>query len=589
MSIMAESCANSSNGGNSCMPNPTVRRTGNHHPNVWSDDFIQSLDSPYGGSSYSEQRETLINELHGMFSNGGEEFGLLERISLVDVVQRLGIDRYFQEEIKLALDSIYKHWNHDTFEDLNTTALGFRILRLNRYEVSSDVFQKFKGEEGQFFDFGSSHEDTELAIVLNLYKASELDFPGEKILKEARVFACAYLQKAMKEYNDIKVDTEKPLLMEIEYALKYPWRTRVPRWEAWNFIQILRQQNCNGSFANNIYRIPKTCSQKLLELAILDFNILQAQHQSELKLVSTWWKHSSVTHLDFFRHRHIEFYFWWVCSLFEPEFSASRIGFAKLVTTLSLLDDIYDTYGTVDELRPFTKALIRWDSSMIDNLPDYMKLAFKFTCPIHKEIASEAERKHGSFVHKYIQSCWESYISSYMEEAEWIASKHTPGFDEYLINGESSGGLRIVMVLSLLLVDAPLSDEILEELDSPSSKMRVLVSLLARVVDDVRDFEDEKDHGETASSIECYMKDNHGSTREDALNYVMNLIEGWAQEANKEFLNPSHIPNYCRNLYFNAGMRGIFFLYKDIDGITNSHQKVIMDAITNILMVPIMP
>ncbi|GLJ50199.1 hypothetical protein SUGI_1068360 [Cryptomeria japonica] len=500
---------------NSCMPKPTICRNGNHHPNIWTDDFIQSLASPYGDSSYYEHRETLINDLHGIFSKGEEKFSLLERILFVDVLQRLGIDRYFQEEIKLALDYIHKYWNHNIIGDLNMMALGFQILRLNRYDVSSDVFKKFKSEEGQFFDFGSSHEDAKLAIMLNLFKASELDFPDEKILKEARVFAMAYLQQAMKETGDIK-EKKNSLLMEIEYTLKYPWRTRVPRWEAWNFIQIFKQQNCNTSFVNNIYKIIGIYSQKLLGLAILDFNILQAQHQSEMKLISLWWKHSSVIELDFFQHRHIEFYFWWDCSLFEPEFSASRIGFAKLVTSLSILDDIYDTYGTIDELRPFTTTLIRWDAFMIDNLLEYMKIAFKFVYMIHKEIASEAKRKHGPFVHKYIQSCWESYITSYMQEAEWIASNHTP-------------------------------------------------------VDDMKDFEDEQTHGESASSIECYMKDNHDSTREDALNYIINIIENCLQESNKEFLKPSNIPDYCRNLYFNAGMRGIFFLYKDIDGITNSY------------------
>lgn len=30
---------------------------------------------------------------------------------------------------------------------------------------------------------------------------------------------------------------------------------------------------------------------------------------------------SKVIHLDFFLHRHVEFYFWRACSLFEPKFS----------------------------------------------------------------------------------------------------------------------------------------------------------------------------------------------------------------------------------------------------------------------------
>nr|QGN65610.1 terpene synthase 4 [Taiwania cryptomerioides] len=570
-----------------CMPNANARRNGNHHPNLWSDDFIQSLNSQYGDALYHEHREILINEVHNIFSNKEEEFSLLQRLWFVDVVQCLGIDGYFQEKIKMTLDYTYKSWNQNIIGDLNMTALGFRMLRLNRYDVSPDVFQKFKGEKGQFFDFGPSQEYTKLVSMLNLYRASELDFPEEMILKEARDFTSTYLQEVVKEHEEIK-ENKNPLLMEIEYILKYPSRCRIPRLETWNFIQIFKQQNRNDWLVNDIYKIPNTYRQKLLEVAILDFNILQAQHQYELKLISTWWKHSSAIHLDFFRHRHVEFYFWWVCSLFEPEFSASRIGFTKLATSLSLLDDIYDTYGTIDELKPFTKALIRWDASIIGNLPDYMKIAFEFSYQIHKEITSEAETKHGPFVHKYIQNCWESFILSYLQEAEWIASNYTPKFDQYIINGTTSSGMRVLMMHSLILMNTPLSDKILEELDFPSSKFQSLVSLITRLVDDIEDFEDEKARGETASSIECYMKDNQGSTKEDALNYITTRIDSCVQELNKEFLKPSNIPTCCRKLYFNAGMRGVFFLFKDSDGITHSHHKDILDAIMKVLVKPIL-
>ncbi|KAH9319503.1 hypothetical protein KI387_021272, partial [Taxus chinensis] len=71
-----------------------------------------------------------------------------------------------------------------------------------------------------------------------------------------------------------------------------------------------------------------------------------------------WWTNTSVIHLDFSRQRHVEYYFWCTCSLFEPEFSASRVGFTKLSICATLMDDIYDTYGTLDELKPFTEALI---------------------------------------------------------------------------------------------------------------------------------------------------------------------------------------------------------------------------------------
>ncbi|URE21689.1 Myrcene synthase, chloroplastic [Musa troglodytarum] len=41
-----------------------------------------------------------------------------------------------------------------------------------------------------------------------------------------------------------------------------------------------------------------------------------------------------------------------------------------------MLDDVYDIYGTLNELELFTEAIERWDANAIDKLPDYMKLCF---------------------------------------------------------------------------------------------------------------------------------------------------------------------------------------------------------------------
>ncbi|URE19750.1 Myrcene synthase, chloroplastic [Musa troglodytarum] len=41
-----------------------------------------------------------------------------------------------------------------------------------------------------------------------------------------------------------------------------------------------------------------------------------------------------------------------------------------------MLDDVYDIYGTLNELELFIEAIERWDANAIDKLPDYMKLCF---------------------------------------------------------------------------------------------------------------------------------------------------------------------------------------------------------------------
>ncbi|KAH9320134.1 hypothetical protein KI387_021903, partial [Taxus chinensis] len=148
--------------------------------------------------------------------------------------------------------------------------------------------------------------------------------------------------------------------------------------------------------------MPKESSKHILELAILDFNILQAQHQRELKHLSEWWDEAIINRLSFFRHRHVEYYFWYTCGLYEPDYTATRLCYAKLGTLITIIDDIFDTYGTIDELIPFTNALINWDMSMMDQLPDYMQSSLQFAYKTYMEIFTEAEKIHGPRVQKWM-------------------------------------------------------------------------------------------------------------------------------------------------------------------------------------------
>ena len=75
-----------------------------------------------------------------------------------------------------------------------------------------------------------------------------------------------------------------------------------------------------------------------------------------------------------------------------------------------------------------------------------------------------------------------------MQEAEWIAARHVPTFDEYMKNGISSSGMCILNLYSLLLMGQLLPDDVLEQIHSPS-KIHELVELTARLVDDSKDFE----------------------------------------------------------------------------------------------------
>ena len=66
--------------------------------------------------SYRERAEKLIGEVKEMFNSMPLEDGesmsplndLIQRLWMVDSVERLGIDRHFKKEIKSALDYVYR-------------------------------------------------------------------------------------------------------------------------------------------------------------------------------------------------------------------------------------------------------------------------------------------------------------------------------------------------------------------------------------------------------------------------------------------------------------------------------------------------
>lgn len=56
----------------------------------------------------------------------------------------------------------------------------------------------------------------------------------------------------------------------------------------------------------------------------------------------------------------MEYYTFASCIATDPKQSAFRLGFAKTSHFVTVLDDIYDTLGTMEELELFTAAIKRW-------------------------------------------------------------------------------------------------------------------------------------------------------------------------------------------------------------------------------------
>ncbi|XP_020252363.1 terpinolene synthase, chloroplastic-like [Asparagus officinalis] len=87
------------------------------------------------GEDLEEELISTIGEELSSFEIGSTE-SLHESLQLVDLIQRLGIQRFFEHKIDRILKSAYMQW-HDKngLIDANVTVLGFRLLRLQGYHV----------------------------------------------------------------------------------------------------------------------------------------------------------------------------------------------------------------------------------------------------------------------------------------------------------------------------------------------------------------------------------------------------------------------------------------------------------------------
>ncbi|KAI5333504.1 hypothetical protein L3X38_023635 [Prunus dulcis] len=93
----------------------------------------------------------------------------------------------------------------------------------------------------------------------------------------------------------------------------------------------------------SIYQDDASHSEAILKLAKLDFNIVQSLHKKELSEITRWWKELDFEKkLPFARDRIVEL----------------KI-LTKVITLVSVLDDIYDAFGTYEELVIFTGAIER--------------------------------------------------------------------------------------------------------------------------------------------------------------------------------------------------------------------------------------
>ncbi|PPS20465.1 hypothetical protein GOBAR_AA00117 [Gossypium barbadense] len=437
------------------------RRSGGYLPTVWDPELIQS---------FTPLCTELKHATQLLFKSPTRPE---EKLDMINKMQRLDVAKHFKKEIKEFLT----HLDPNTPTDLFTVALQFRLLR--HYGFSVDVFNKFMNSDGKFKECLS--EDA--AGLLSLYEASHLGVHEEDVLDEAKAFSTKHLKLALD-----KLELEKDLAQQIKESLEVPLHWRLPRMEARNFI--------------NIYQRDENKKLALLELAKLDFNLLQSVYLQELKELAEWWKGLKMKDkLPFARDRMVESYFWAMGSVPDPKFSKCRRNMTKYASLVTMLDDVYDIYGSKDELHKYTTAVKRWDLEAIVELPEYMKVCYKGMYNHVNEMLEDALNTLGLDILPYIKDQVRiQYANQENTKAEWYYGEYMPTtLDEYLKNAWISIGIPVGLAYIFLV---------------------------------------EMERGEAINSIQCYMI-QEGVSEEEARDHIKDLISDLWKKLNKSVAHSS--------------------------------------------------
>ncbi|KAF8037222.1 hypothetical protein BT93_B0205 [Corymbia citriodora subsp. variegata] len=456
----------------------------NHHWHANVKVFVHEthIDKLSMREGIEERVERLVEDVKPMIAKAVDPLANLE---LIDGMRKMGLSNLFDKEMKEALETVAST-NKGTFtveDHVYASALRFKLLRQYGYVVSQNELRNFKEESDTFNR--SNCEDVE--AMIQLLEASHLALKGENILDEAKAFSTGIL-------HDRVSSLDGRLFKCAVHALELPMHWRVHRFDIKWQIDLYEEQEDKQS--------------NLLELAKLNFNMVQATHQRDLIEISRWWRDVGlIEQAHFTRDRPVESF---LCALGlsqEPRFSSLRKSLTKVVIFILVIDDVYDIYGSLEELEYFTGAITRWDSEQIQQLPECMKVCFRALHDVTYEIAYDIGKKENWHrVLPLLTKAWAGFCNALLTEAKWDHWGYTPTLEEYLNNAWTSSSGPLLMSHAYFFVGHMKLEDAADFLER-NKDLIYNVSMIIPLCNDLGTSKAEIDRGDAPSSVVCYMRE----------------------------------------------------------------------------------
>ncbi|KAI3935510.1 hypothetical protein MKX01_020795 [Papaver californicum] len=488
-----------------------------------------------------------------------KEVESMSKLELIDAIQRLGMSYLLEEDIHKILENMYHDDEQEMEDNLYATSLRFRLLRQHGFHESQDIFDEFKHTKGGF----KQTITDDVKGMLSLFEAAHLLSEGENTLTEAILFTRRHLSDTGSNNDKINVN----LAAQVRRSLDIQFHWRVPRSEA--------------RFCIEAYEFQKDMNPLLLEMAKLNFNMVQAQHEMELRRITRWWKNMGIAkELSFARDRIVECFLSNIGACWEPRYERCREWLTKQLSFALAIDDIYDSYGTLEELELFTDACVRWDCKAVEKLPYYMKICFLVLYNTVNEIAFEILSERQFDILPHLSKSLANSVKAMLTEAKWCHEGYIPTFVEYQNNGSVSSVGYVFLMTAFFAMNQNINDGVIYAFEN-NHPLLYSSCLLCRLSNDLATSSAEIKRGEVASSIYCYMQETNVS-EQDAREHVKGLfMETW-KEMNQFLFSSSPFDRSFVNLVPNFA-RTSLFMYQYGDGLGAEHSKSIEHVLSLIV------
>ncbi|XP_020188280.1 9-beta-pimara-7,15-diene synthase, chloroplastic [Aegilops tauschii subsp. strangulata] len=412
------------------------------------------------------------------------------QLSMVDMLEKIGISRHFSSEINSILDKAYISWlqrDEEIIQDVETCAMAFRLLRMNGYDVSSDELSHVS-QASTFHDSLEGYLN-QTKSLLELYKASKLCLSENELILEN---ISNWSGRLLTEKLCCSGTKRTPILGEVEYTLKFPFYATV---------ETLDRKRNIEHFDSRVSQQLKTknllchVNQDILDFAIEDFSISQSIYQDELRHLERWEKENRLHQLRFLRKGSlINCYLSAAATISAHEFSDARIACAKAIALVLVTDDFFDVGASKEEQENLIALVEKWDHHhKVEFYSEQVEVVFSAFYTTVNQLGEMASAVQNCDVTKHLDETWLHYMRSVATEAKWQRNQYVPTVEEYMTDALTSYGMGPIMLTSLYFVQNKLMKHIIK--DPEYSELLRLMGTCGRLLNDTQGFERESRDG----------------------------------------------------------------------------------------------